>query len=130
MNIPNKEKLKKNLYQYIPKDYNKLDYIKENFILEEEEEQNEYLIFPKNKKRRNSISISKIYKKEWNILKNKANTVRSKKYRNGFTIKPSNKGEKIEITAEKIYHNLIEDFSFENNEERVNYLMNSNPFYE
>ena len=63
MNIPNKEKLKKNLYQYIPKDYNKLDYIKENFILEEEE-QNEYLIFPKNKKRRNSISTSKIYKKE------------------------------------------------------------------
>ena len=129
MNLPNKEKLKKNSYQYIPKYYNKLDYIKENLILEEEE-QNENLIFPQNKKRRNSISTYKIYKKQRNILINKARTVKSKKYRNGFTIKPSNKGEKIEITAEKIYHNLIEDFSFENNEERVNYLMNLNPFYE
>ena len=35
-----------------------------------------------------------------------------------------------EITAERIHLNLIEEFNFENNEERVNFLMNLKPFYE
>ena len=128
--IQSKDKSKKTLYKYMPKQNNLIDKIQENII--PTEELCLYFKFPERLSRRNTISTSKIYKRQrTNFLRSRSGTVRYKtKTRNAFTILHTNKSEYAEITAEKMHQNLNEDFSLENNEERVNYLLNLNPFYE
>jgi hypothetical protein len=131
MNIKASDKYKKpTLYKYIPKKSNFLDKVTENII--PKEELIKYYKFPERLTRRHTIESSRPYKKQRNNHGiNRSGTFRSRtKTRNAFTILPTNKDEFQEITAEKIYQNLNEDFTFENNEERVNFLLNLNPFYE
>ena len=111
---------------------NLFDKIKENIMSQEELYNN--FVLPEKLRRRNTIESSKIYKKQKHIFirsKKKSGTFRDKtKNRNAFTVFPNEQNGLEKITAEKIHQNLNEEFSFENNEERVNFLMKLNPFYE
>ena len=131
MNVQTSEKYKKpTLYNYVPKKSNYIDKVTENII--PKEELIKYYKFPEKLTRRHTIESSRPYKKQRNNhWRNRSGTFRNRiRTRNAFTILHTNKDEFQEITAEKIHQNLSEDFTFENNEERVNFLLNLNPFYE
>ena len=118
-----------NKYRQLSKQSKILEEIKDNII--SKEELNQYFRFQDRLRRRNTIGYSKPTKNNKRLLsRERAGTVRGKtKNRNAFTILQTPQNEYQEITAEKMYQNLNEEFTFENNEERVNFLLNLNPFY-
>ena len=127
ISIQNKNKI---AYHYIPKNNNLFEQIKSNIV--GKEELSNYYIFPEKLLRRNTIESSRPHKKgKSNNMRSRSKTFRGKtKNRNAFTILSKNKSEYQEITPERIHQNLNEEFSFENNEERVNFLLKLKPFYD
>ena len=126
---PIKNKYKNTLFKYMSKKSSILEKIKDNIV--SNEELSRYYIIPERLRRRNTIETSKPLKNKRNyISRDRERSFRQKtKTRNAFTILPTPQSEFQEITAEKIHQNLNEEFTFENNEERVNFLLNLNPFY-
>ena len=117
--------------RFVPKKRESTEFIK---LIKEsimsKEELNEYYKIPDRLRIRHSLETSKPLKKQRNILRGRLHTYDSKTKRKiHFKISRNKSSEFHEITAEKIHQNLNEDFTLENNEERVNYLMNLNPFY-
>lgn len=103
-----------------------IDNIKKSIMTKEE--LNNYYKHSEKLRRRHSIYSTKKRKQI------KKNYERSKTFRHKskmrVNILPSNRHNIQEVTAERIYDNLNEVFSFENNEERVNFLLKLNPFYQ
>ena len=124
-------KKNKSIMKYSPKKkYNIFSHIKHNMI--PKEEISKYYKISERLQRRNTIETSRPLKKiKRNCLKERARTLRGKsKIKNKYKLLSKKKRKYQEITAERIHLNLIEEFNFENNEERVNFLMNLKPFYE
>ena len=103
-----------------------IDNIKKNIMAKEE--LNKYFKYSEKLRRRHSIcSIKKRKQTKRNYERSKTFWHKSKMRVKIFT---SNRQNIQEVTAERIYDNLNEVFSFENNEERVNFLIKLNPFYQ
>ena len=131
INTKNKNKSKTKRVRFIPKKietFETLKLIKDNIM--SKEELNMYYKIPDRLKLRNSIETSKPTKRRRTVLRGRLYTYHSKlKPKKGLKIPGGTQKDYQEITAEKMHQNLNEEFTFENNEQRVNYLMNLNPFY-
>ena len=102
------------------------DNIKKNFMTKEE--LNKYYKYSEKLRKRHSIFTTK-YRKPIKKTFERSKTFRHKsKIR--INILPSDRNNIQEVTAERIHDNLNEEFTFENNEERVNFLLKLNPFYQ
>ena len=125
-NPPNR--FKRTMAKLLSKKYNPFENIKRNIM--SKEELNKYFKYSEKLRRRNSIESSKIHKK---IKPNyfRTNSLKFKtKVKKGLKINKPKRFRFKEITAERIYQNLCEGNSLENNEERVKFLFKLNPFFE
>ena len=96
-----------------------IDNIKKNIMAKEE--LNKYFKYSEKLRRRHSIcSIKKRKQTKRNYERSKTFWHKSKMR---VKILPSNRHNIQEVSTELIYDNLNEVFSFENNEERVNFLI-------
>lgn len=122
----NKSLYRRTMMSLVMKNNTIIDKIKKNIMTKEE--LNNYYKYSEKLRQRHSISSTS------NRKQIKRNYEKSKTFRHKskirFNILPSNRKNVQEVTAERIYDNLKEEFSFENNEERVNFLMKLNPFYQ
>ena len=103
-----------------------IDKIKKSIMTKDD--LNNYYKYSEKLRRRHSIYSFK------NIKHIKRDFERSKTFRHKSKLRVnilhSNRHNTQEVTAERIHDNLNDVFSFENNEERVNFLLKLNPFYQ